>query len=324
MSEAGLSLGGRPAVKLFSELRTTEHPVLLATSSAFADLTEDDQLLQAALLARGIDARPAVWDQRSVAWESAALVVLRSVWDYHLRLAEFLAWLGQVEPLVTVLNPPALVRWNAHKSYLRELGRAGIPVIETEWFSGGTGVTPPRADPDGVRARCQARGWNDVLVKPAVGASAHATRRFVDLAEAERFTAEVRVSGDVMVQPYLPEVAAQGERSFVFVAGAHTHTVQRTSTLVTGIVAADRGTPVAPRREELALAHTVLARIPSERPPLYARVDLVETRSRGWLLLELELIEPTLFLAHCSGAVAAMADAVANIILPSSDGARPG
>src|SRR5437870_4357454 len=106
--------------------------ILLATCARFADLTDEDQALARALRAEGASVRPAVWDDPRVDWRSASMVVVRSVWDYHLRLHAFLAWADRVGAATRLHNPAALIRWNAHKSYLRELARSGVPVVETE------------------------------------------------------------------------------------------------------------------------------------------------------------------------------------------------
>ena len=103
--------------------------VVLVTCDAFPDLDPDDRLLAAELRRRGMSVAAAVWNDPRVDWSAARLTLLRSTWDYHRRHGDFVAWLDRIAPLTVVRNEPSLLKWNAHKFYLRDLERAGIPVI---------------------------------------------------------------------------------------------------------------------------------------------------------------------------------------------------
>src|SRR5678809_600523 len=106
--------------------------VALATYESAPDLAPDDRLLVPALERASISAEAAVWSDQSIDWGSYDAVVIRSCWDYHLRVAEFFTWLDRLESeRVRVWNPPALVRWNADKRYLLDLARRGVPTIPT-------------------------------------------------------------------------------------------------------------------------------------------------------------------------------------------------
>ncbi len=108
--------------------------ILLATSESIPNLTKDDQSLIAPLAKCGIEARPAIWSDPSVNWRQADAVLIRSCWDYHLRLKEFLAWTSALEQAkVRVLNPPPMLRWNTNKIYLRELEQKSVPIVPTLW-----------------------------------------------------------------------------------------------------------------------------------------------------------------------------------------------
>ena len=125
----------------------------LATSAQLPELNEDDRLLLAELRARGAEAGPAVWDDPQVGWEAFDRVVIRSCWDYHRRLPEFLGWLNRLERLETPLwNPAPLVRANAHKSYLGELGAAGFAVVPTAAVARGSGAS--------LAGLLHERGWS--------------------------------------------------------------------------------------------------------------------------------------------------------------------
>ena len=268
--------------------------VLLVTSEDLPDLTPDDRLLLDELLRRGVDARPAVWSDPAVKWEDARLAVLRSTWDYHLRAAAFLEWVDGVSERTVLKNPRTLVRWNAHKGYLRDLEARGIAITPTEWLRAG----------DRVDGRMRDRGWPDAVVKPAVSAGAFNTKRLRDASEP------LVADEEALLQPYLPELGEARETSLVFIAGKLTHAVTRESALERGLEAADLGRLHAAAPDEVAFAERALAAGTVAGESLYARVDLVRSAAYGLLLLELELIEPNLFLPHSPAAVSALADAI--------------
>jgi hypothetical protein len=282
--------------------------ILFATYAARPELTEDDQLFATALERRGVQVRAAAWDDAAAAWSSAAAVVIRSTWDYHLRHAEFLAWVDRVSASTTLHNDARIVRWNSHKRYLDELSKREIRVIDTVFADAGS-----RLDVDLI---ARAHGWADVVVKPAVSASAHETRRFAD---EERDQAQAHLerllgSRDVMVQPYLTALAERGELSLLYARGRFSHAVRRRSALVDeGSMpksAATAATDAARRFAYRVLAAGGAAAGLGPNELLYARVDLAEVGADSYQLLELELVEPSLFLLHAPDAAEEFADAV--------------
>ena len=286
-----------------------EQPLIIfATYAARPELTEDDALFAGALERRGVRVRAAAWDDPAVAWDSATAVVIRSTWDYHLRRADFLAWVDGVAASTTLHNDARVVRWNSHKRYLDELAKRQIVVIDTVFADAGS-----RLDVDLI---ARAHGWADVVVKPAVSASAHETRRFV---EEERDQAQAHLerllgSRDVMVQPHLAALAERGELSLLYARGRFSHAVRRRSALV------DAGSMLksaaaAASTEARRFAYRVLSAASDAagvepNDLLYARVDLAETAANSYQLLELELIEPSLFLLHAPDAAEHFADAL--------------
>jgi hypothetical protein len=280
--------------------------VRLVTSSDFADLAIDDRELLVELRSRGIPTEATVWDDPAVDWAESPVCVLRSVYDYHLRRDEFLAWTDRVSSQSVLRNGAATVRWNSHKSYLAELDAAGLPVIETAWLLAG--------DPVDLETLCKERHWSDAIVKPAVSASAHETLKFSasDPEGAQRHAARLLGHGDVMVQPYVEEIEVAGETSIIWLAGRRTHAARRPSGLHSTIEQAREGTPLVPRPEEVALATSVYETV--QPPPLYARVDMVDSAAAGLLLLELELIEPALYLRHSPAPVSIFADGIVRLL----------
>jgi len=281
--------------------------VLFATYGAQPGLSEDDQHFARALERRGVQVCAAAWDDPAAAWSSAAAVVIRSTWDYHLRRAEFLAWVARVSAATTLYNDARAVRWNSHKSYLAEIARRGVPVIDTVFSSAGSNLD--------LTAIAREHGWRDIVVKPAVSASAHETRRFdvPDRAEGQAHLDRLLATRDVMVQPHLAPLAEQGELSLLFARGRFTHAVRRRSALVDGHVMPKSAAAEAPAAalecatRVLEAAGTLTGVAPNEL--LYARVDLAATGS-DYLLLELELIEPSLFLVHAPNEAEAFAAAL--------------
>jgi hypothetical protein len=277
----------------------------LATFAALPELTADDQLLAEELRRRGARVEALVWDDPAVRWADLDVLVLRSCWDYHTRPDEFLDWISRLEREgVRVWNPPALVRWNAHKSYLRDLGDTGVPVVATAWLA--------RAMPADLRALLEERGWRDAVVKPAVSASAHGTwRTALDRAgEDQARLAEALSRADVLVQPLAPEVARDGEWSLVFLGGAYSHAVLKRPAPGDFRVQSELGGSEAAAEPPAALvdqARAVTRSIPG--PWLYARVDGVD-REGVLTVLELELIEPVLFLGRHPAAPGRLADAL--------------
>jgi hypothetical protein len=276
--------------------------VALLTCADLPALPPDDQHLLAPLRERGLTPHVVVWDDPKVDWERFRLAVVRGVWDYFVKPAEWSRWLERVTPRLPLLNPPALLRWNGHKAYLLELAERGLPVTPTERVLPGA--------PRSLARLAQARGWDEVVVKPAISGGGRLTRRFtreqldsVGQGHLEAVLAE----GEALVQPFLARLHAEGERSYVFIDGHFSHAVDRAATMESASL--PDGVPMAPREDELALARQVLAAAPTRT--LYGRVDVATGPEGGPLLQELEVIEPRLFFGAAPGSAARLADAIA-------------
>jgi glutathione synthase/RimK-type ligase-like ATP-grasp enzyme len=167
---------------------------------------------------RGISAEACVWSSPHIDWSRFDTVVLRSCWDYHLRLTEFLDWIDRLETLnVGVLNPPSLVKWNSNKRYLLDVSQRGIATMPT--------VVVAHGRAEDVQPIAIERGWSRIVVKPVVSASGFETYALnVPLdAVAMKMIARVAALGDVLVQPFAEEVANHGEYSLTFIEGAFSH-----------------------------------------------------------------------------------------------------
>jgi glutathione synthase/RimK-type ligase-like ATP-grasp enzyme len=279
--------------------------IALATYSRAPRLAADDQLLPPALASLGITAEPVVWSNDSATWSDFEVVVVRSCWDYHLQFSEFLAWLARLDADgIAVWNSSPLVRWNADKRYLLDLARRGIATIPT--------MIVPRGRGCDVESLAIAEGWTRFVLKPTVSASGYETyalRTPLDDAAPEAI-AKVTAIGDALLQPFVEEVPRYGEYSFTFIDGAFSHATLKRATPGEFRVQTEHGGSVEPVDAPRALveqATHVLKVLPET--PLYARVDGI-ARGSAFLLMELELIEPNLFLGEGSGAAERLAAAI--------------
>jgi glutathione synthase/RimK-type ligase-like ATP-grasp enzyme len=264
--------------------------IAFATSSQYRTLPAEEGDLVSALTSRGVPVSGAVWDDPDVAWTDFDLVLLRNTWDYHERLEEFLAWIDRVAEATRLLNPASVVHWNSRKTYLEDLERAGVPVVPTERGSRLGSLRELLARP----------GWGRVVAKPAVSAGGANTHLLsADRPEeAERSFANLLGRGEVLLQPYLSSVEREGERSLLYLHGAFSHAVARASRFTAGTGPVD-GAPVIPTAEELRVGAKAARQGPD--PTLYARVDLVRDPRGEPRVLELEMIEPSLYLSGRPG-----------------------
>jgi glutathione synthase/RimK-type ligase-like ATP-grasp enzyme len=254
-------------------------------------------------------AEPCVWDDASVRWDRFRLVVVRSTWDYAERRDAFLEWCARVP---RVLNSVPIMTWNTDKSYLRVLAAAGVPTVPTSWFESDA--------PDGDHRLPE----GDVVVKPSISSGAQNTSRYGprDQGAARAHVERLLRSGrDVMVQPYVPSVDADGETGMIYIDGRFSHAIRKGALLHKPGVTTDQLwavediTPRVPTPEERAIGEAALESLPWPRSELlYARVDLVRGDGGMPWLLELELAEPSLFLGLGSRAALLLAEAIARRI----------
>jgi glutathione synthase/RimK-type ligase-like ATP-grasp enzyme len=269
----------------------------------------DDLPLQAALRARGAEVLVPSWDDPAFAWERVDAAVLRTTWDYVPRYPEFVRFVEAVAQRTRLFNPPALVRWNLDKRYLRELEAAGAPLAPTAWIG-------PHEAAD-VARRLGEGAPRIAFLKPAVGASASGTLRFATdaagIAAAERHAAEHPCPAGYLLQPYLAKVETEGERSLIYFAGEFSHAVRKVPRAGDYRVQDDYGAsdfPHVPTAAEREAAARALAALPTKTPPLYARVDLLSDDAGRPVLAEVELVEPSLFFRHDASAPERFARAV--------------
>lgn len=226
------------------------------------------------------------WRAPIDAFAGCELVLVGTPWDYWDFEQAFLDKLDALEGAgIAVCNRPALVRWNSRKTYLRDLAECGAATIPTLW------VEQPAASD--LHAAFGAFGCDTVVAKRQVGAGA----------EGQSIHRKGGVRGDwamahpAMIQPYLPQIASEGEYSFLFIDGAFSHAlVKRPAAGDYRVQSLYGGTEEAiqPEAADLAAAQAVVDAIPFDTP-LYARIDMVRGEDGTLLLMEAELIEPYLY-----------------------------
>jgi glutathione synthase/RimK-type ligase-like ATP-grasp enzyme len=304
-------------------------PIALATSSEALPLDADMPLLLDALGTTGLAARPVCWDDPQVHWDEFAAVVLRSTWDYVPRLPNFLVWADAVTRQTRLFNPRDVVRWSTDKRYLRDLAKAGVPVVPTRFVDPGDDARAVMEDFLDGRVELGSTGaFDDFVAKPAVGAGSkdalRASRREVERARlhVEHLLAAGRT---VLLQPYLPAVDDHGETAVIYLEGRYSHAIRKGALLrsgadlVDGLFALEDIHPRDPDREEGRVAKLAFNAIPFETP-LYARVDLLRGPDGGPVVLELELVEPSLFFAQGPGSALRFAEALRDRLAGASKG----
>jgi len=256
--------------------------VRIATCKELPEIDGDAEPLAAAFVAAGIDAPLLAWDDPAVDWDEPAPTVLRSTWNYALHHEAFEAWLERVATAGPLWNPLPIVRDNLHKRYLLELAARGVPVVPTTLVESGGDL------PDLAR----------FVIKPEVGAGSLNARVFrAGDPEAREHLARLTRTGAALVQPYIESVEDHGERSMVWIDGALSHAIRKSprfsgdSEQVTG--------PFPISDAERAVAEAALAPVAAQL--LYARVDLARDASGQPMVMEMELVEPSLFFSRYPG-----------------------
>ncbi|MEZ4381895.1 MAG: hypothetical protein R3A79_11160 [Nannocystaceae bacterium] len=290
--------------------------VAIASCRELPDWEKDDLPLYAALRERGVAVAVVAWDDPEVRWAGFDACLIRTTWDYWDdgeggdRRDEFIAWAERVDGMTRLFNPAAIVRWNTHKRYLRDLAGAGAPLAPTIWLPAGATID--------VAAAVIERGWTGGFIKPQIGACARGTLRFAadeaGFAAAQAHLGATLEREPMLLQPYLRRVETEGETSLIFFDGAFSHAVQKIPVpgdyrVQDDYGASDRPTQVS--AAEIAAAAELVAAAGGEHAPLlYARVDMMRDEQGRWVLAELEAVEPSLFFRHDEAAPGRLADAL--------------
>nr|WP_239538989.1 glutathione synthetase [Arcanobacterium pluranimalium] len=298
--------------------------VTLATSSQFPNLDPDEQGLPDALRERGIEPRIAVWDDPSVDWNDAGVVVVRSVRDYALNRQKFIDWARSVP---RILNSAETMAWNTDKHYLQSLAKRGLPTIPTIWLEPEQNLSKQQ-----IHSRFPASG--DFVVKPTVSSGGRGTGRYTSTDAASRSEAiehamyELSEGRSVMVQRYLDVIDRQGETSLIYLNGLASYQVEKEPMLhprfrsakdshVVDEVAhlADASEETWRWGEEIRKAlHGYIKDVTGrDELLLFNRVDIVrgdEQSDSEFYVMEVSLIDGSLYLGSDDDLVGRFADAI--------------
>ena len=283
--------------------------VAFVTYSGLPRLTEDDRLAVAPLREQGAEVQAVLWDSRDVRWEEFDHVVLRSCWEYHLRIEEFSAWIDRMERRgVSLWNPPQIVRSNMDKSYLEGLARKGVAVAPSVWLEKGASLN--------LESVLREQHWEQAVLKPTISMTAYKTwitspaRAGGDEAAAQ----EILKSSGLMIQKFVREVRTKGEWSFIFFWKRYSHAVLKRAKQGDFRVQDDFGGYLEDAEPSSSLVEQAQAIVDLvEEPLLFARVDGIDVNGT-LLLMELELIDPVLFLGADRHAPLRFANAIMSAV----------
>ncbi len=283
--------------------------IAFVTCERLPNLNPDDRLVADVLRRLGFDVTAAAWTDPAVDWREFASVVIRAAWDYHLDDDRYAAWLRQCEAEeVNLWNPAPAVLANMNKRYLSGFAAAGVEIVPIEYVE--------RGQRQSLHTLLERRNWTHAVVKPAVSASAYGTWRTsltTAAADQGRLDEEV-MQRSLLVQSFAEEIVTTGEWSIVFFDGEYSHAVLKKPAVGDFRVQEELGGHAELRDPPPAIveqARGVLSH--ADGPLLYARVDGIEGEGR-FVLMELEINEPFLYLGSFNDAAKRFADAIVRTI----------
>jgi glutathione synthase/RimK-type ligase-like ATP-grasp enzyme len=270
------------------------------------NILQEDQLLQAAFTRLGLTAVRVDWSLPQHDWSQYRCAVFRTTWDYFDRFEQFTGWLARVQQQCALCNPLSTIRWNMDKHYLADLEAKGVPIVPTRFLERGTNID--------LANLLTLNGWNEAVIKPCVsGAARHTYRVNRDTATEVAAVVQPLLANEAfMLQPFERGIVLNGEDSLMVFNGRYSHAVRKTAKAGDFRVQDDYGGTVRacePNAAQIALAERAVA-VCSPRPA-YARVDMVQCENGSLAIMELELIEPELWMRFHPPAATAFAHAVA-------------
>lgn len=255
------------------------------------DYVIDDEHAIEPLMELGWQVSTVSWRQTDIPWSDFDIVVIRSTWDYWNDVPAFLDTLERIDSETRLVNRLDLVRWNLVKTYMRDLQENGIGIVPTHWASS--------LQVESFAAFQEELGTDEIVVKPTVGANGDDAYRVSADDPPERLE---RIAGifhkrDCMIQPFMPNIISEGEYSLFFFAGQYSHAILKTPAESEFRSQEEHGgeiRAVVPEEKLLLRAHQAVGTL--SPAPLYARIDFVRDDANDFLVMELELIEPSMYL----------------------------
>lgn len=249
-----------------------------------------DQLLIEPMAAAGWSVDEVSWRKKNVAWEEFQIVIIRSPWDYQTDPEAFFRVLETIDSKTHLENSLSIVKWNLDKSYLKKLDAHGVEIIPTQW---GCDLTPEE-----LSENFGAFDSPEIILKPVVSANADDTFRLdrSTALKSESMLCKLFARRRYMVQPFIPAILSEGEFSLFYFGGQYSHAILKTPKANDFRVQEEHGgtiKSIQPEETQLTIARRAIDAL--DETPLYARVDLVRTGDRQFAVMELELIEPSLY-----------------------------
>lgn len=292
-------------------LTESRYEVLAAADEDWytGNILRDDHYLQESLKEAGLSSVRIDWARGDVDWSAFKCVVFRTTWDYYERISEFNEWLGKVQKETILLNDASLIRWNLDKHYLADLLHLGIPVVRSEFIEKGSSVN--------LHQLLEEEGLDEGIIKPCISGAARHTYRFSHKnAKSIQPVIDHLLTGESLIfQPFVRDVIETGEDTLIVMDGRYTHAVRKVAKPGDFRVQDDHGGTVHsynPTKKQIDLAERAIAACnPS---PVYGRADMVRDNNGDWAIMELELIEPELWLRFHPPAAKTFADAIAKVL----------
>ena len=287
--------------------------IAFVTHSGSPELTYDDALVTPQLKKLGYDVEASPWDDSSIDWGRFYAVIIRSTWNYYRRYRSFLNWVEDLQKHnIPILNAPELLQWNHHKNYLQQIEEAGFPVLDTIWLP-KSGQEHASVD---IEHAMKVKGWKQAVLKPTVSADAWLTEYFGPHEANEKRTLLNQIHGhsDAMLQQFYPQVLTRGEWSLTYFNGLYSHTIRKIPKDGDYRVQENHGGRYlndAPKEKWIDIGHELMKILP--QIPVYARLDGIIEEGR-FLISELELIEPDLYMRYDNQSPKRFAEALAEVI----------
>ena len=265
------------------------HIVFLSTDN-LDDFFVYDELLIPHFKGIGWSVDTISWHEKNVDWDQFDYVIVRSTWDYQQYADAFLNTLETINKSSAILlNPLELMSWNIEKHYLKDLDAAGIPIVDTYW-----GECLVVQDIHKSFARFNT---SEVVIKPTLSANADDTFRVSssNMAEIMPSLLTTFAARRYMIQPFLSSVVEEGEYSLFYFGGCYSHAILKVPQQGDFRVQEEHGGQLLAVKANIVqqeIAQRALEAMPAQA--LYARVDLVRQENE-WAIMELELIEPSLY-----------------------------
>lgn len=231
------------------------------------------------------------WRDKTVNWSYYDAVIVRSTWDYQHDSENFIKVLHKINSSTHLENNLDLMKWNMNKKYLYDLQNKGVHIVETLWKN--------KFDRSEAVNYFEQLGAEEIIIKPNISASADNTYRLNKdtLITSFDILENTFSKREFMIQPFIKNIIEEGEYSLFFFNGRYSHSVLKIPKDNDFRVQEEHGGNIQPvTASELIVnsAQNIINKLPTI--PLYARVDLVRVNNNQFALMELELIEPSLYL----------------------------